>query len=116
VCKASLSHATLLAHPDQAAPLALVTNASTSAMDAVLQQRVNNAWQPLSFFSKKLNLTQQKYSAIENSYLTKRQKSIFATCWKRATSLFSQTINLRIPAETRQFNHLDFIAQFATDI
>jgi hypothetical protein len=47
-CKASLSRATLLAHPDPSAPLALVTDASTSAMGAVLQQDVNEAWQPLA--------------------------------------------------------------------
>jgi hypothetical protein len=39
-CKASLSKAALLAHPDPSAPLALVTDASTSAMGAVLQQQV----------------------------------------------------------------------------
>jgi cleavage and polyadenylation specificity factor subunit 1 len=49
-CKASLSRNTLLAHPDPSAPLALVTVASKSAMGAVLQQRVKNAWQPLAFF------------------------------------------------------------------
>jgi hypothetical protein len=41
--KASLSRATLLAHPEPSAQLALVTDASTSAMGAVLQQRVDNA-------------------------------------------------------------------------
>jgi hypothetical protein len=51
-CKANLSRTTLLAHPDQFAPLSLVTDASTSAMGAVLQQSVKNAWQPLAFFSK----------------------------------------------------------------
>jgi hypothetical protein len=45
-CKASLSRAILLAHPEPSAPLALVTDASISAMGAVLQQRVDNAWQP----------------------------------------------------------------------
>jgi hypothetical protein len=59
-CKASLSRATLLANPDPFALLALVTDASTSAMGAVLQQRAKNTWQPLAFFSKKLNPTQQK--------------------------------------------------------
>jgi hypothetical protein len=49
-CKASLSRATLLPHPDQSMPLALVTDASTSAMGAMLQQRVKNAWQLLAFF------------------------------------------------------------------
>jgi hypothetical protein len=36
-------------------PLALITDASTSALSAELQQRIQNAWQPLTFFSKKLN-------------------------------------------------------------
>jgi hypothetical protein len=64
-CKASLSRATLLAHTEPTAQLALVTDASTSAMGAVLQQRVDNAWQPLAFFSKKLNPAQQKYSGYD---------------------------------------------------
>jgi hypothetical protein len=68
-CKASFSRATLLAHPDTSAPLALVTDASMSAMGAVLQQRVMNAWQPLAFFSKKLNMAQQKYSAYGRELL-----------------------------------------------
>jgi hypothetical protein len=40
-----------------------------SVMGAVLQQRVQNAWQPLLFFSKKLNPTQQKYSAYNRELL-----------------------------------------------
>jgi hypothetical protein len=64
-CKASLSRATLLAHPDPFAPLAPVTDASTTAMGGVLQQRVDNAWQPLALFSKKLNRAQQKYSSYD---------------------------------------------------
>jgi hypothetical protein len=42
-CKASLSLAIVLAHLDTSAPFALVTDASTSAMVAVLQQHVENA-------------------------------------------------------------------------
>jgi hypothetical protein len=38
-------------------------------MGAVLQQRVDNAWQPLAFFSKKLNRAQQKYSAYDRELL-----------------------------------------------
>jgi hypothetical protein len=45
-CKASLSYATLLAQPDTTVPLALVTDASSSTVGAVLEQRVRNAWQP----------------------------------------------------------------------
>jgi hypothetical protein len=57
-CKASLSQAALLAHPDTSAPLTLVTDASTTAMGAVLQQLVNDVWQPLAFFSRKLSPVQ----------------------------------------------------------
>jgi cleavage and polyadenylation specificity factor subunit 1 len=52
--KASLSRATLLAHLDPSAPLAPVTDASTSAMGVVLQQHVENVWQLRAFFSKKI--------------------------------------------------------------
>jgi len=57
-CKASLSQAALLAHPHPTAPLALVTDTSTTAMGAVLQQQVQDIWQPLAFFSRKLSLAQ----------------------------------------------------------
>jgi len=52
-CKASMSQAALLAHPNPTTPLALVTDASTTAMGAVLQQRVQDVWQPLALFSRK---------------------------------------------------------------
>jgi hypothetical protein len=61
--KASLLRATLLAQPNPSAPLVLVTDASTTSIGAVLQQRVNNTWQPLAFFSRKVSPAQQKYSA-----------------------------------------------------
>ena len=47
-CKASLSRATLLAHLDPSATLALFTDASDIAIGAALQ-RVYDAWQPLAF-------------------------------------------------------------------
>jgi hypothetical protein len=54
-CKASLSRATLLAHPDPSATLALFTDASDNAIGATSQQRVYDAWQPLAFYSHKLS-------------------------------------------------------------
>jgi cleavage and polyadenylation specificity factor subunit 1 len=124
-CKASLSRATLLAHPDPFAPLALVTDASTSAMGTMLQQRVKNAWQPLAFFSKKLNPAQQKYSAYDRELLAIYEAvkhfrpmleashfNIF-TDHKPITYAFQQK---RDKCSPRQFNHLDFFAQFTTDI
>jgi len=67
--KASLSQATLLAHPHPTVPLTLVTDASTTAMGAVLQQRVQDVWQPLAFLSRKLSPAQQKLSAYERELL-----------------------------------------------
>jgi hypothetical protein len=56
-----LSRATILQHPEPSAPLAFVTDSSTSVIGAVLQQRVDKTWQPPAFFSMKLNPVQQKY-------------------------------------------------------
>jgi hypothetical protein len=39
------------------------------SMGAVLQQHIKNACQPLTFFSKKLNPTQQKYSGYDHKLL-----------------------------------------------
>ena len=64
-CKASLTRAAMLAHPDGTAPIALVTDASTTAMGAILQQRMQDAWKPLAFFSKNMDTAQQNYSAYE---------------------------------------------------
>ena len=49
--------------PGRVRPIALVTDASTTAMEVVLQQQNKHTWQPLNFFSKKLSTAQQKYSA-----------------------------------------------------
>jgi cleavage and polyadenylation specificity factor subunit 1 len=68
-CKASLSCATLLAHLDPSAVLALFTDASTTAIGAALQQRVCEAWQPLAFHSHQLNPTQQKFSPYDRELL-----------------------------------------------
>jgi cleavage and polyadenylation specificity factor subunit 1 len=114
-CKASLSRATLLAHPDPSAQLALVTDASTSAMGAVLQQRVDNAWQPLAFFSKKLNPAQQKYgaydqellAAVKHRHMLEARHFIIFTDHKPITYAFEQK---RDKCSPRQFNHIDFIA------
>jgi hypothetical protein len=65
----SLSRAILLAHTVPPATLAIIIDASTSAMGAVLHQRVNNTWQSLAFFSKKLRTAKQKHSAHHRELL-----------------------------------------------
>jgi cleavage and polyadenylation specificity factor subunit 1 len=91
-------------------------------MGAVLQQRVDNAWQPLASFSKKLNPAQQKYSAYDRELLVvyeavkhfrHKMEARHFTDHKPITYAFQQK---RDKCSPRQFNHLEFIAQFTTDM
>ena len=53
--KQILANATLLVHPDSTAQLNITCDARVVAVGGVLQQFLNGMWQPLLFFSKKLN-------------------------------------------------------------
>jgi hypothetical protein len=92
--------------PAPSAKLAPLTDASTTAMGAALQQRVNNAWQPLAFFSKKLNPTQQKYSAYDRELLAACEGVKYFRHMLKARNLIiftdHKTNHLRFPAETKQ--------------
>ena len=52
--KAALAAATLLHHPKPSAQLALTTDASNEAIGGVLEQRGARGWEPLAFYSSKL--------------------------------------------------------------
>ena len=94
-------------------------------MGAVLQKKVQGNWQPLAFFSKKLSPAQRKYSAYDRELLAiyeamrhfrhmieARHFTIY-TDHKPLIFAFHQK---RDKCSPRQFRHLDFIAQFSTDI
>ena len=67
--KLALSRSPCLAHPDPAADISLAVDASDTHVGGVLQQLSGKGWQPLSYFSKKLDATQQKYSAFDRELL-----------------------------------------------
>ena len=67
--KEILAKVTLLAHPKPDAPLSLVVDASDHGVGGVLQQQINDAWQPLAFFSKKLQPAETKYSTFGRELL-----------------------------------------------
>lgn len=48
-CKQSLADAILSALPESGTPLAIVSDASDYSIGTVLQQRIDNEWQPLAF-------------------------------------------------------------------
>jgi cleavage and polyadenylation specificity factor subunit 1 len=91
----------------------------------VLQQHVENAWQPLAFFSKKLNPAQQKYSAYDRElldiyedvehlrHMLEAHHFTIFTDHKPITYAFQQKWDKCSP---RQLNYLDFVAQITTDI
>ncbi len=60
---------TLLSHPHHDALTSLTTDASDQAVGAVFQQFVNGIWEPLAFFSKKLQPPERKYSAFDRELL-----------------------------------------------
>lgn len=67
--KEKLAEATLLVNPADNAPLRLTTDACHIAIDGVLEQHINEVWQPLGFFSKKLNSAQKNYSTYDRKLL-----------------------------------------------
>ena len=67
--KKILANATLLVHPQPSAPLNITCDASDFAVGGVLQQRIDNVWQPLSFFSKKLSPAETRYSTFDRELL-----------------------------------------------
>ena len=67
--KQILANATLSVHPDHSAPLNITCDASDFAKGGVLQQYIDNVWQPLSFFSKKLTPAENRYSAFDRQLL-----------------------------------------------
>ena len=64
-----LSNATLLVHSNPSAQLNITCSASDFAVGGVLQQYIDNVWQPLSFFSKKLSPAETRYSAFDGELL-----------------------------------------------
>jgi RNase H-like domain found in reverse transcriptase/Reverse transcriptase (RNA-dependent DNA polymerase) len=65
--KQAVDAAVHLSHPVAGAELGLFVDASSEHVGAVLQQRRSAAapWQPLGFFSKKLETAQTRYSAFD---------------------------------------------------
>ncbi|UYV69897.1 hypothetical protein LAZ67_7001124, partial [Cordylochernes scorpioides] len=68
-CKLQLANAALLHHPFPEAPLCLMVDALDFAVGAALHQRVGNNFQPIAFFSRKLDAAQRKYSAYDRELL-----------------------------------------------
>jgi hypothetical protein len=125
--KQALNKATLLAHPVAGATLALAVDASNTHVGACLQQRrpLHNGWEPLGFFSKKLEKAQMAYSAFDREllacisgikhfrFMLEGRPFRIYTDHKPLTFALSRTSE---PWTARQCRHLAYIAEFSSDI
>lgn len=123
--KEHLADATLCTHPVRGAHLGLFVDASGVAVGAALHQRVGDAWQPLGFFSKKLNAAQKAspayhrellaiYLAVQHwRHVLEAQPCTIFTDHKPIVHAFSQKKETLAPV---QLNQLTFIGQFTTDV
>ena len=123
--KQILANATLLVHPDSTAQLNITCDAGDVAVGGVLQQFLNGMWQPLSFFSKKLNPAETRYSAFDREllavYVTIKHfrhnlegRNFFVNTDHKPLTFVMSSVTER--ASLRQTRHLAFIAEFTTDI
>ena len=67
--KRQLQRATLLAFPSTHGALRLTTDASDVAIGAALEQLLDDTAKPISFFSRKLSPTEQRYSTFDRELL-----------------------------------------------
>ena len=90
-----------------------------------MQQFLNGMWQPLSFFSKKLNPEETRYSAFDREllavYATIKHfrhnlegRNFFVNTDHKPLTFVMSSVTER--ASLRQIRHLAFIAEFTTDI
>lgn len=124
-CKELIAKATMLAFPNPDAELSLMVDASEIAIGSVLQQTHGEITEPLAFFSKKLINAEKKYSTYDREllaiyssvrhfrYMLEGRQFTIYTDHKPLTFAFTKKSNNSSP---RQERHLEYIAQFSTNI
>ena len=122
--KEALARATLLHHPRSGAHVALTTDASQFAVGGVLEQWGPKGWEPLSFYSKKLNDTQQLWPPYDRELLGafNAVRHFRPMIEGRPFTLFTDHLSLvpsvakkTDPQTTRQAYQLSAVAEYTTD-
>lgn len=115
----------MLVFPRLDASLALSVDASDVGIGGVLQQLVDNTWQPLAFFSRRLQHAETKYSSFSREllaaycavkhfrYMLEGSTFTLFTNHKPLSHALLAKPGKHSPREAR---HLDFISQFTADI
>lgn len=123
--KEALAQATMLCHPRHDAQLAITADASKIAIGAVLEQRGSQGWEPLGFFSAKLQPNQREWPPFDRELLAafKAIRHFRHMVEGRRFTLYTDHQSL-VPAlskksephTARQTYQLSGIAEFTTDI
>ena len=123
--KSSLADATLLTHAVLDAPTCIMTDASDFAVGGVLQQLIDGHLHQISYFSKVLKPAETRYSTFDREllavYLSIKHFCYFVegctfhvlTDHKPLVYALHTHPSRHSP---RQARHLDFIAQFTSDL
>ena len=122
--KDRLSQACMLVHPAMNAPTCLATDASADAAGAVLQQYVNDQWQPLAFFSKRFSESQKKYSTFGRELLAMYLAVLHFSYYLEGRDFYIECdhkpITYAISGRGRhsaiETRHLRVISEYTTDI
>ena len=123
--KDARASATFLSYPHPNAPINLMVDASNTAVGAILQQQVNDDWQPISFFSRSLSPRERKYSTFDRellaTFLTVKhfQHHLHNPNFHILTvhkPLIYAINSLNTQHSPRQARQLDYISQFTTDL
>lgn len=122
--KEAMARATMLVFPIEYTRYSIVSDASNVSVGAVLQQWSQNEWEPLAFFSKKLQPAQTRYSTYDRELLAfflaikhfqyfveGREFCVYTDHKPLTTAIFSKA-----ERSPRQATQLDFISQFTSDI
>lgn len=123
--KEALASATLLHHPRPKAPLALTTDASKFAVGGVLEQRGPAGWEPLAYYSSKLQDNQVDWPPYDRELLAAFKcvrhfrpfiegKSF--TIYTDHQSLVPSMAKKSDPQTARQTYQLACISEYSTDI
>ncbi|UYV61001.1 hypothetical protein LAZ67_1003054 [Cordylochernes scorpioides] len=122
--KNALAENALLNYPQPNSTLSVLVDASNVAVGGVLQQLNDTAWEPISFFSKKLSPAETKYSAFDRellaaflsvkhfSYFLDGKTFMLFTDHKPLTYSFTS----KSERSPRQERHLNYLSQFSMDI
>ena len=123
--KEALAAAALLHHPRPGATLALTTDASDKAIGGVLEQRGPQGWEPLAFYSSKLEPNQQQWPPYDRELLaaykgTRHFRDLIEgrvfTLYTDHQSLVPSVHKKSDPQTIRQQYQLACIAEYTTDI